>query len=563
MGIPSANIQRVDGGLGVAPASVGGANLRIGVCSKGTVNLLTGFGSKPALVATNGGGPLVEAIASCLDVAGGPVYGVPVNPSVSGSASAVDQAGTGAGTVAPSLAPDRVVLAKITTAGVLGTMQVSFSVDGGAYSDPVLSSASAPWQTSPPGAPLVKLSFPAGTYVLNEVYTLATTGVITKTGAGPAITQASSPVDGYSVRVQIVTGGALGTATFKYALDGQAAAPVYSGEIAVPSGGVFVVPGAGLVLTFASTFVAGDIYTFTTTPAGFSVSDVAAALDAALADSSEWRFCHVVGTPANAAAAASLAATAKTKMDAAFVAFRYVRCMIECPQNEGDAAIKAAFASFESPLVSVCVGDTDMTSVMSARAIKRNIAWAAANRMAKYDVHVPPEKTAPTGSFEALQGVQKIYRNEESTPGLHDARFITARTHVGLPGFYLTGGKTMAAAGSDYQATERVDVINKLCRVVRVEALRLLSSDLEVDESGKLSELEATRAEMRMQQVARADMQGNVSKDKNGPAVYVALDRDSNILSTETLPIEVAAVPKGKATTINARVGFSNPALNQ
>jgi len=562
MAIPSAKIQRVDGGLGVGPASVGGANLRIGVCSKGAANVLGSFGSKPAMIATYGAGPLVEAMAGCLDVAGGPVLGVPVTPSVAGSAGAVSKVGSGAGTIVPTLAPDRVVLAKVTTGGALGTAQFAFSVDGGAYGASVLS-AVGPWIVSPSGAPLVKITFPAGTYALNEVYTFNVNGTIGQSGGGPVPTQASSPVDAYSALVEIVTGGALGVATFRYALDGQAASPSYSGEIAIPAGGVFVVPGSGIVLTFASTFVAADTYAFVTTAAGFSVSDVAAALDVAMADSAEWRFAHVVGTPANAAGAASLAATCKTKADAAFTAFRYVRIMIECPQSEGDATIKTAFASFESPLVSVCVGDADVKSVLTGREFRRNIAWAAANRMAKYDVHVPPEKTAPTGSFESLHLVTKLYRNEEATPGLHDARFVTARTHIGLAGYYLTGGKTMAPAGSDFQSTERVDVFNKLCRVVRVEALRLLSSDLEVDDTGKLSELEASRAERRMQSVARSDMQGNVSKDKNGPAVYVSIDRDSNILSTENLPIEVSAIPKGKASTISVRVGFSNPALNQ
>lgn len=562
MAIPSATIQRVDGGLGVAPSSVGGANLRIGVCSKGVANVLGAFGSKPALTSSYGAGPLVESMASGLDVGGGPVIGVPVVPSVAGSAGAVSHVGAGAGTVVPTLAPDRIILAKVTTGGALATAQFAFSVDGAAYGTPVVSAA-GPWVTSPTGVPLVKLTFPAGTYVLNEVYTFNTDGTITQSGAGPLPTQASSPVDVYSVLVEILTGGALGTATFRYALDGQAASPSYSGEIAVPSGGKFVIPGAGIMLTFASTFVAADTYAFTTVAANATVSDIAAAIDVALADSTEWRFGVIVGTPASAAAAASLAATCKTKADAAAVAFRYIRFMIECPQGEGDATIKTAFASFQSDLVSVCVGDTDFKSVLSGREFKRNISWAAANRMAKYDVHVPPEKTAPTGSFESLHLVTKLYRNEEATPGLHDARFITGRTHVGLAGFYLTGGKTMAAAGSDYQSTERVDVMNKLCRVVRVEALRLLSSDLEVDDTGKLSDLEASRAERRMQSVARSDMQGNVSKDKNGPAVYVSIDRDSNILSTENLPIEVSAIPKGKASKITVRVGFSNPALNQ
>lgn len=79
----------------------------------------------------------------------------------------------------------------IVTGGALGTMQFAWkTLDEADYSATI---------TSPPGAgPYVfyldvgftVLTFPAGTYVLNAVYTIATDGTVINTGGGPTATAA-------------------------------------------------------------------------------------------------------------------------------------------------------------------------------------------------------------------------------------------------------------------------------------------------------------------------------------------------------------------------------------
>src|SRR5205823_4993460 len=106
------------------------------------------------------------------------------------------------------------------------------------------------------------LTFAAAAYTLNDVYTVATTGVITCVGTGPAgnLTQVSSPLDGYSVIVTITTSGAPGAGIFTYSLDGG---NITSAAILIPGGaGIYVIANTGVVLTFASTFTAADTYSF-------------------------------------------------------------------------------------------------------------------------------------------------------------------------------------------------------------------------------------------------------------------------------------------------------------
>lgn len=57
------------------------------------------------------------------------------------------------------------------------------------------------------------------------------------------------PTTAYDVRVAIVAGGSLGSATFQYSTDGGV---TFSAVNTVPLGGVFVIPGTALVITFSN-----------------------------------------------------------------------------------------------------------------------------------------------------------------------------------------------------------------------------------------------------------------------------------------------------------------------
>jgi hypothetical protein len=550
MAIPEAKLKIEDGALGAIAPNTAGASVKIGVCSAGTPNTVTGFSDVNAAKAALGQGPLVEALAQVLSIAGGPVYAVPVTASTAGTVGSVTKTGPGTGTITPSIGPDRIVRAKISTGGTLGTMQVQFSVDNGAYGSPIVSNASAPWAQSVAGT-LVKLSFPAGTYVANDVYTANLNGTVSLVGTSPAgVTQASSPVDAYEVRIQIATAGGLGVGAFVYSTDGgNTVSPV----IAIPGGGVYSIPGTGVVLTFAGTFTAGDLYTFTTTAAGFSNSDVTAALDAVLASPLEWGFVHIVGTPASAAASASLAAVLDSKLTTAETNFRYAFGVAECPQTESDSTIMAAFASFESRRTMVTVGDVGMVSVLTGKINRRNLAWSATARIARIPISDDPAWVA----LGALRNVTKLYRDEASTPGLDETRFTTARTHIGRAGYYLTNGRTMAPGGSDYTYVQFRRVMDRACQVVRAGILPFLNSSVRIDDAGKIDERDAKQIESMVNGMLDTALvsPGYVS------ASEVVVDRSANILSGATLPVTVRVRPKGYAKQIEVSMGFTNPAL--
>ncbi len=243
----------LDGQLGLVPPSNAGASVDLGICSDGLPNTLYTAGNTSSAVSQLGQGPLVEALADRLSVAGGPGYAVPLTPSTFGSAGSTTYGGTGTGTVVADEAPHKQILLKIETGGSPGTMTFRYSVGGAAYSAPVATTAGA-FTYLVPGT-LCKVTFSDQSYTTAAVWTITTAGGISLSGTGTVgwVTQVSSPLDVYDIRVTIVTTGALGAGVFTYSLDGS---NTTSGQILIPSGGVYVIPNTGIFLTFAGTFTA-------------------------------------------------------------------------------------------------------------------------------------------------------------------------------------------------------------------------------------------------------------------------------------------------------------------
>lgn len=81
-------------------------------------------------------------------------------------------------------------------------------------------------------------------------------------GTGTLAVMAGAPWDGYPVRVEVFTGGALGTATARGSLDGGT---TWRPTTTIPSDGAWPLDESGLVLVFTGTQTATDAWTFTTT----------------------------------------------------------------------------------------------------------------------------------------------------------------------------------------------------------------------------------------------------------------------------------------------------------
>lgn len=570
--LPDVTMTINDGGLGIVAPTSGRTHTKIGICTGGIVQELYSFADKDALRSTLGSGPAVEAAHASLSAAGGTILVMPINPSQTGFAGAVTKVGTGAGTIAASLAPADSVLVKITTAGALGTMAFTYQVGSGPVSQPVTSTASpVPNVFLVPGTH-TRLSFAAGTYVLNSTYTIGTDGVVTVGGGGiSTVTQASNPLDAYEVLITIVTAGGLGVGAFTYSVDGG---DTTSGQITIPGGaGTYAIPGTGIVLTFASTFTAGDTYAFDTVGASFNNTDVTNALAALRAEQISVDFfgVHLVGTPASAAAAASTAAVLDVQMQAAEGEFLYTAAFMEAPTvgtiivsgsaairdtADTDSVLETAFASFASRRVAVGAGDVEMVSSITGRIHRRNIMWAASARAAK----LSPGTDAAEVLQGSLDGVRSLYRDEGRTPRLDAARFVTARTYRGKRGYFLTNFKMMAQTGSDYTYLVNRRVMDVACNTARAKLLDLLQSKQRVNnQTGFVYETEARKVDTA---VSRALEDAIVNTNpSDASAATMTMSRTANVLSTGIFPVKIRVVPHSYVRGITADIGFVNPAL--
>ena len=566
MPLPDVQINVRDPGLGIVPAGAGKTQVKLGIAQRGTPNVLYSAGGLKAAVDLLGSGPLLESVMQVLKTAGGPVLFVPLLPTTYGTVTAsFAKEGVGAGTIAGSRGPEQVVRVKIVTGGALGTatFQVALGPGVAGYGAPVTTGAD-PYTYQLPNQRLTKLGFAVGTYVADDVYTVGLDGAVVRVGSGTATLldgTTHSPVDGYPVWIQIMSSGAPGTGSFRYSLDSldDLAAKAWSPTIGIPGAGKYAIPGTGIVLTFASSFVAGDLYKGVATAAGYSVTEYNDGATALLANASEWGLLHVVGKPANAAGAAALAGAVGSTMDAAQAAFRYVRGVIECPQEEGDSAVKTAFASFVHPRVGVVVGDVDLVSVLSARTERRSLAWAYMARLSATKLSSHPGQVDAANNGGALRGVSRLYRDEWATPSLDEARFVTARSIVGYPGYYITRGRMMAAPGSDFEQIMNARVMDRFCTVMRAALVLYLNRPVVADEeTGHIDEAEAQSIEATLETKAAAALLGG---ENEASSVAITVSRDDDILATKTLNVEGDCVPFGYTEHIKASLGFKNPAI--
>ncbi len=573
MALPDVTIEVEDGGLGIIPVTPSKASIKMGVCSGGTPNQLVAFGSVAAMQASLGQGKVIEAAAETLDVAGAPILVLPLNPSVQGSVHTATHVGTGLGTVVPSIGPEFAIAVAFTFAGALGAAKFTYQVGSQPTSLPILVPPDDGGGTSSflvPGT-LTHLVFNpnAGTFHVGDTFSVDVFGAVTagggNTGAG-TVTFPSSPLDDYQIIVTPVVAGAIGVGQFEYSLD---AGRTFSPPTLIPGGGgKYAIPNSGVVLTFANgggAFVVGDTYTFDAATATFQTSDVTAAFASLTGAKATFGFFHLVGTPASASAAATLASVVDTGLSLLFSSFLFCFAFVECPTvgsvvvsggvpiddtADTDSVVAAAFTSFVSVRVSICAGDYQHPSVLTGRINRRNAAWAISTRAAKVAI----SRDLAAVEDGALDHVLAIFRDEGQTPALDAARISSLRTYASEDGFFITNARLMAGPTSDFQLLQFRRVMDETCRVARAALLKYLSGNVRTkdDGSGQILEQDA--------QAIERDVNGKLNDAivaaGQATAAFVRLSRTQNIQTTETEPVEISVRPFGYLKFITAKIGF-------
>ncbi|HXJ49014.1 MAG TPA: DUF2586 family protein, partial [Candidatus Acidoferrum sp.] len=338
------------------------------------------------------------------------------------------------------------------------------------------------------------------------------------------------------------------------------------GPILIPSGNVYVIPGTGIVLTFASTFVVGDTYESVAVPAGFSGGDVTSMLTAVRNSPNQFVGLHIVGEGANTAAAVSLASTVDTSLTAFATAYRFVFAMIENPDGESDSTIEAGWNAFSSDRIMVCCADVLHISSVNGNIIRRNCAVPIASRLASISASIDPGwvNGGKLANIAPATTQQTWFRNEANTPGFVPNRITTITTQPtkGQTIFSSTG-VMMAAIGSDFSSIMNRRVMDVACTTTTAAVVGNVNEDLLANKDGTIFDPQATKIEQFvMSELAAALLTKKAPTNRpDASAVSATIDRTENILATGDYSITIGITPKGYAHKINVTIGFTNPAF--
>ncbi len=348
-------------------------------------------------------------------------------------------------------------LVTVTKAGLLGTAQVSVSVDNGATQ-------------------------------LGSPFLLPASGVVVVPNTGLVLTLGQPVI---VVTIDGTNHGALGTMTFAYTVNSGNSVTVSSTTANSGSNFVISIPGTGIILTFApgtypanatatisatgmitdagsfpstltaafAGFVVGDTYSFPCSPPVPSGSDITAAFTALLQSSSAPLSCVIdlTGLNASASAAFSSASAIESLLDTAFSNGRDWLAMVNCP-TVGDVINSSGTVSIDSAdtrtviktarastancnRVSVFEGTDNVQSAIGQYQVRRprSVPWAA-----RIAAKLPVESDNSTvATRDAPLNVTIIGDDERiAAVSLYDAQVNTFQT--------VQGGNVYLAIGRGY-----------------------------------------------------------------------------------------------------------------
>lgn len=134
--------------------------------------------------------------------------------------------------------------------------------------------------------------------------------------------------------------------------------------------------------------------------------------------------------------------------------------------------------------------------------------------------------------------------------------YLFFRTFTGQTGYYFAIDATCAQG--DYSSIARRRTMDKVTRIAYAVYVEWLDEVIPVNDDGTLSEAAVA--------ALKGDIENQVGELMVGPGELsdftAIIDPEQNVLSTDTINIQLAATPVGYSSQINVEVAYNNPFLN-
>lgn len=404
-------------------------------------------------------------------------------------------------------------------------------------------------------------------------------GAVQTSGIGSsAVTATGTPYDEYYVEFFVVNGGTIGQAgiTFAISLDGGR---TFGPTLSLGTANSYLIPNTGLTLNFgAGGLTTGGSAKLKTTPPKWNDAGVQACLNAFKASQYAVQgvgLIFLVGDMAGADAT-----TFQGYLDALANGHVYNRMIgnardANAPNawtgttTETESAwitsISTDFSAVDAKRMSVAAGHYNMTSPFAnpaagAPRYRRPLSWAYAARQ----LAIPPQRHAGRVKDGALEQIVVdptndpkdgfVYHDERITPGLDGARFASARTRIGLPGFYLVNPLLMSAPGSQFTLLPIGNVIDIACDITNQFGQQEINEDVRLNPNGTIYENDARAIE----ELVNAELQAQMVAKNLVSSASIVVDRTHVIDPLKggdnKVPVTVSVGPRGYVLELDATV---------
>jgi Protein of unknown function (DUF2586) len=402
-------------------------------------------------------------------------------------------------------------------------------------------------------------------------------------GSTAVMSITGTPNDTYYGLVTVAIGGTIGTAGIQIAISLDAGRTTYA-TANLGTGSTFVIPNTGLTLSFSGgTLLAqGDSFFWVSTEPTWSDAGVASAIQSLynLPFGETFLDLAVVGGGSETSLAGTPGCTngdvvaIDAQMTALFNKRRYTRCLVQSrdalwggasteTESVWEAAVIADHVNDSSLRVGVTAGYYNCVSPIDQVQYRRPLLFFAAARDAQVAIQVDLGRVKD-GALANLTVPSSpdgyIYHNESQLPGFDAARFISALTYVGKPGFFIANPNLMAPPGSDFNWLQHGHVIDAASAIAYNFFVTELSDSIRVNSStGYPLQQDVNDLILRCQAQLNSQLvyAGAVS------GATVTIPANQNVLSTSTLNVVIAVVPLGYLKKIIVTIQFVNPAIQQ